>query len=46
MSRCDDASAVEAGRTLGCVLFQGFYLDDLLREGAVHEGPSRAEVAE
>jgi EAL domain-containing protein (putative c-di-GMP-specific phosphodiesterase class I) len=46
MSRCDDASAVEAGRTLGCVLFQGFYLDDLLREGAVHEGPPQAEVAE
>ncbi|WP_413207277.1 diguanylate phosphodiesterase [Rhodospirillum sp. A1_3_36] len=36
MSRCDDAAAVEAGKALGCRIFQGFYLDDLLREGTPH----------
>lgn len=36
MSRCDDATAVEAGRALGCVFFQGFYLDDLLRDRRPH----------
>lgn len=39
MSRCDDARAVEAGRTLGCCWFQGFYIDRLLRAQSLHVPP-------
>ncbi|GEO81562.1 EAL domain-containing protein [Pararhodospirillum oryzae] len=40
LGRCDDAAAVEAGRSLGCTVFQGFYLDELLRDGRAHAPPS------
>ncbi|ABC20930.1 diguanylate phosphodiesterase [Rhodospirillum rubrum F11] len=43
LCRCDDSHAVEVGRKLGCGVFQGFYLDDLLREGRPHDVGGRRE---
>ncbi len=43
LSRCDDARAVEIGRAMGIRLFQGFYLDDLMRDGGVHQPDQPAD---